>query len=102
VLAFPVVPLFTFLRSRAILGITAAQLGTAIAPGLGAAAAMAVPVYALSAELAGWCSWSRLALLVAAGGVSYAAILYTVSRATLLELVTLVVRRRAPPLEAAG
>jgi O-antigen/teichoic acid export membrane protein len=102
VLAIPDEPLITLLRSRAINGITAAQLGAAIAPGLGAAAAMALPVYALSAELAGWSSWSRLALLVAAGGVSYAAILYTVSRATLLELVTLVVRRRAPQLEAAG
>ena len=102
VLAFPVVPLFAFLRARGPLAITAAQLGTAIAPGLGAAAAMALPVFALSEALAGWDSWSRLALLVAAGGLTYTAILYAVSRATLLELVGLIVRRRAPPLGAAG
>jgi O-antigen/teichoic acid export membrane protein len=102
VLAFPVVPLFAFLRARAPLAISAAQLGAAIAPGLGAGAAMALPVLALSEALAGWDSWSRLALLVAAGGLTYAAILYAVSRATLLELVGLVVRRRAPPLEAAS
>jgi O-antigen/teichoic acid export membrane protein len=99
-LAFPVVPLFTFLRSRRVLAITAAELGAAIAPGLGAGVAMALPVYALSTELAGWDSWSRLALLVVAGGLSYAAVLYVFSRATLLELVALVVRRRPPPLEA--
>lgn len=101
-LAFPVVPLFTFLRSRPVLGISAAELGAAIAPGLGAGAAMALPVFALSAELAGWDSWSRLTLLVATGGLSYAAILYVFSRATLLELIALVVRRRAPQLEPAG
>jgi O-antigen/teichoic acid export membrane protein len=99
-LAFPVVPLFTFLRSRRILAITAAQLGAAIAPGLGAGAAMALPLHALSVQLTGWDSWTRLALLVAAGGLIYTAILYTVSRATLLELVALVIRRRSPPAEA--
>lgn len=101
-LAFPVVPLFAFLRARRVLAITAAQLGAAIAPGLGAAAAMALPVYALSEQLAGWGIWSRLVLLVAAGGLAYGAILYAVSRATLMELVALVVRRRSPPLVAAG
>jgi O-antigen/teichoic acid export membrane protein len=102
VLAFPVVPLFAFLRARGPLAITAAQLGAAIAPGLGAAAAMALPIYALSAELAGWASWSRLLVLVIAGGLTYGAILYIVSRATLLELVALVVRRRPPQLGVAA
>jgi O-antigen/teichoic acid export membrane protein len=101
-LAFPAVPLFAFLRARRPLAITAAQLGAAIAPGLGAGAAMALPVYALAHELADWSSWSRLVLLIAAGGLSYAAILFAVSRATLFELVALVVRRPAPPLETAG
>ena len=44
---FPVVPLYAFLRAREPLGINAARLGAAIAPGLGAAVAMALPVYAL-------------------------------------------------------
>jgi hypothetical protein len=101
-LAFPVIPLFAFLRARGPLAISGAQLGAAVAPGLGAAAAMALPIYALSLELGGWSHWSRLALLVAAGGLTYAAVLYAVSRATLFELVDLVVRRRAAPLEAAS
>lgn len=102
VVAFPVVPLFAFLRARGPLAITAAQLGAAIAPGLGAAVAMALPVYALSVELAGWSSWIRLVVLVAAGGLAYGAILYAVSRATLLELVELIVRRRTPALGTAA
>ena len=35
--AFPLVPLFAFLRSRKIIGITAAQLAAAVAPGSAAA-----------------------------------------------------------------
>jgi O-antigen/teichoic acid export membrane protein len=99
---FPLVPLYAFLRAREPLGIDAARLGAAIAPGLGAAAAMAVPVWALGELLAGLGSLERLALLVATGGLAYAAILYGASRDTLLELVALVVRRRPPPAEAAG
>ncbi|HYD23349.1 MAG TPA: lipopolysaccharide biosynthesis protein, partial [Croceibacterium sp.] len=53
-LAFPAVPLLAFLKARKPLGITAAQLGAAIAPGLGAAAAMALPVHALGLALAEW------------------------------------------------
>ena len=63
VVAFPAVPLFAFLRSRGPLAINAAQLGAAIAPGVGAAVAMALPVYALSQELADWANWSRLLAL---------------------------------------
>jgi len=100
-LAFPVVPLYAFIRSRGPLGISAAELGAAIAPGLGASAAMALPVIALSAALEGWDSWGRLALLVAAGGLAYTAILYLFSRATLLELVALAARRPRNA-EAAG
>lgn len=98
-LAFPLVPLLTFVKSRKALGITAAQLGAAIAPGLAAGAAMALPVYALDVALVDWQAWSRLALSIALGGLTYSAILYLVSRATLLELVGLVLRR-TPPVSA--
>jgi O-antigen/teichoic acid export membrane protein len=99
---FPVVPLYAFLRARKPLGIDAARLGAAIAPGLGAAVVMALPVFALGQALAGWGSLARLVMLVATGGLAYGAILYGVSRTTLLELVALVVRRPAPPAGAAG
>ena len=100
-LAFPVLPLYSFLRARAPLGITAAQVGAAIAPGLGAAAAMAVAVLALDSALTALDNWMRLVLLAAAGGLTYAAILYGVSRATLLELVALVAHRRGVSAEPA-
>jgi O-antigen/teichoic acid export membrane protein len=93
-LAFPLVPLFAFVRSRRLLGITATQLGAAVAPGLGAGAAMALPVHALASALREWDAWARLGLSVAAGGLAYSAILYLFSRATLLELVALVFRRQ--------
>jgi O-antigen/teichoic acid export membrane protein len=97
-IAFPALPFYTFLRARGPLGISAMQLGAAVAPGLGAAAAMAVVVFALDAALGALADWARLALLAAAGGLSYAAILYAVSRATLFELVALVAHgRRASP-----
>ncbi len=99
--AFPVMPLYTFLRARGLLGIGAAQLGAAVAPGIGAAAAMAGVVFALDSALGALPEWSRLVLLVIAGGLSYAAILYAVSRETLLELVALVADRRAPSPEPA-
>src|SRR5690606_27621767 len=99
--AFPVMPLYTFLRARGLLGIGAAQLGAAVAPGIGAAAAMAGVVFALDSALGALHEWSRLVLLVIAGGLSYAAILYAGSRETLLGLVALVADRRAPSPEPA-
>jgi hypothetical protein len=89
--AFPVVPL-AFLRARGPLGIDAARLGAAIAPGLGAAWSWRCRSIALagarrmgpacarcccSSPPAGWLLRDPLG----------------VSRATLLELVALVVRR---------
>lgn len=100
-IAFPVVPLFSFLRSRTTLGISAGQIVRAIAPGFGAGVAMAIAVLAVATELGEWAAWSRLAFSVAFGALAYAAILYLVSRATLLELFGLLFRR-APEASAAG
>ncbi len=95
-LAFPLVPLYAFFRARGPLAITARQLGAALAPGLAAAVVMAFAVLALGTLLAGWDSLVRLPLLVAAGGLIYAGLLYGVSRSTLLELLALVAPRARP------
>src|SRR4029079_16284367 len=50
-LAFPLLPLFTFLQARAKLGIDARQLGAAVFPGLLASSAMALAVLALGRGL---------------------------------------------------
>jgi len=96
VLAFPVVPLAAFLQSRGPLGLTAAKMLGALAPGLAASALMALMVGAAGLALDGLANWQRLPLLVALGGASYVAILYTMSRRTLHEVIDLVARRRKP------
>jgi O-antigen/teichoic acid export membrane protein len=98
--AFPVVPLFTFVRARAALGIDAAGLATALGPGLAASSAMVVPVLALGLTLHEFQPWLRLVLQVTAGGLAYAAGLSLVSRPAVDELVALV-RRRSPGIQAA-
>lgn len=99
-LAFPLLPLVVFLQSRRVLGITARQLMAAIAPGLVSSAAMALAVAAIGQQL-GWLpAWQRLGVEVAAGAGLYVGILLLLSRDTLRELVSLVVRR-SPPAPAA-
>ena len=93
-LVFPLVPLFTFLRARGALKLTAGKLAAAVAPGLGAAAAMALPVGIAAFALAGLEPWQRLPLLVALGGAVYAALLHAFSRETLRELIALAAGRR--------
>jgi O-antigen/teichoic acid export membrane protein len=92
---FPLVPLFAFWRARRLLGIDGTRLAAALAPGLGASAAMALPVIAVGALVTDWQPWTRLALEVATGGLAYMGMLFVVSRDTLNELVWLVCRR--PP-----
>jgi len=101
-LAFPLLPLFAFMLARKPLGINGRQLLAALAPGIGASAAMALPVHALGTALPDLDQWARLACQIALGGAIYAAILYLTSRATLTELIALVFRRRAPQIPAAG
>ncbi|MEO6151903.1 MAG: lipopolysaccharide biosynthesis protein [Croceibacterium sp.] len=98
--AFPLVPLFAFIRSRQVLGISARELVAAAMPGLASSIVMALPVRALSTILSDWQPWGRLMLQISAGGVVYAAVLFLVSRATLDELV-LLLRRQEPQLEPA-
>ena len=96
VLAFPVVPLAAFVQSRGPLGLTAGKMLGALAPGLAASALMALMVGAAGTLLDDLASWQRLPLLVGLGGAAYLAILYTLSRRTLHEVIDLVARRRKP------
>jgi O-antigen/teichoic acid export membrane protein len=102
VLVFPLVPLVTFLHAREPLGIGARQMFSALSPGLAASAAMAAVVGAAALGLADMPAWQRLPVLVALGGLAYVALLYAVSRETLLELTGLVLRRRRPEPQPAA
>ena len=99
-LVFPLVPLFTFLCARGALKLTAGKLAAAIVPGLGGAAAMALPVGIAGLALDGLEPWQRLPLLVGLGGLVYAALLHMFSRETLRELIALVAGRREDRLAA--
>jgi O-antigen/teichoic acid export membrane protein len=92
-LAFPVLPLVTFLQARGKLGIDARQLAAAIAPGLLASAAMALAVVLAGRGLTAFAPWQRLGLEIALGASCYAGLLAAFWRATLLELVGLILRR---------
>nr|WP_166179694.1 lipopolysaccharide biosynthesis protein [Altererythrobacter segetis] len=93
-LAFPVLPLTIFMQARGKLGITARQLGAAVAPGLLASVAMALAVLALSRALGPAAPWQRLSLEFAFGALCYAGLLLAFSRAALRELTGLVLGRR--------
>ncbi|MEO0061856.1 MAG: Lipopolysaccharide biosynthesis protein WzxC [Pseudomonadota bacterium] len=101
-MAFPVVPLFAWMQCRGPMELDGRGMARAILPALGAAAAMALPVHALGQAMHGWSEWGRLAAQVAFGGLLYAAILYLVSRATLEELLGLVLHRPGPPQPTAA
>lgn len=93
-LAFPLLPLTIFLRSRRELGLAARQIAGAVAPGLLASAAMALAVLALAGGLGSLAPWQRLALEIGFGGLCYAALLLAFSRDAVRELAGLVLRRR--------
>jgi O-antigen/teichoic acid export membrane protein len=99
-LAFPLLPLVTFLQARRDLGIAARQLATAVAPGLLASAAMALAVLAIGRELGSMAPWQRLGLEIGCGAVCYVGLLLAFSRAALRELAGLALRRPALPAGA--
>lgn len=98
-------PLFTAATVRiagAPIGLRIADLIPAIAPGIACSAAMALIVLGIGAILpAGLMAPIRLAILVAAGGASFAALLLIFARATVDDLIRLVIRRQAPDAPAA-
>lgn len=95
-IAFPLVPAFTYWQCHKTLRLTVSGMARAILPALGAAAAMAIPVHVLGTAMPHWDAPSRLAAQVALGGVLYLAIIFLTSRATLVELLGLVFRRSTP------
>lgn len=92
-LAFPALPLVTFMQARGKLGIETRQLAAAVAPGLLASAAMALTVVFAGRGLTAFAPWQRLALEIGVGAASYAGLLAAFWRAALLELLGLVLRR---------
>jgi O-antigen/teichoic acid export membrane protein len=94
-LAFPVLPVFAFAQARSKLGIDARGLAGAVAPGLGASAAMALAVFGLGHALESLASWQRLCLEIAFGGAFYTALVLLVSRSTVRQLGALIRRRGA-------
>jgi O-antigen/teichoic acid export membrane protein len=96
VIAFPLVPLATFLMARRAIGVSASGLLRAVAPAVLASAAMAGLVHLLGEGFAGSPPWLVLPVQIAFGAASYLAILWVFCRDTLSELLALVLRRRAP------
>jgi O-antigen/teichoic acid export membrane protein len=94
-LAYPLYTAITARLAGGAMGLKLADLIRAVAPGVGAAAMMAVLVYGVDAALPPLRSPVRLAALVGAGGIAYAAILLLFARGTVEELRRLILRRPA-------
>ncbi|MEO9470587.1 lipopolysaccharide biosynthesis protein [Parasphingorhabdus sp.] len=99
VIAFPLLTIYTFLQSHRHIGITVWDLLQSIAPGLSASIAMAAIVYLVDQSLPGMIVYARLAILVAIGGIAYTALLWILARPTLMEIIQLILRRKAPSPE---
>jgi O-antigen/teichoic acid export membrane protein len=92
--AYPLYLAMSARRTLPVIGVRAGALALAIAPAVLAAAAMALVVMALDRlALPALDPLPRLALLVAAGGGSYAALLLLFARGTVAEAVALIRRR---------
>ncbi|MGX7894492.1 lipopolysaccharide biosynthesis protein [Tsuneonella sp. HG222] len=100
-IAFPLLPLATYIQARSILGINARGMLGAIAPPLLASAGMAFVVVAAGRELHGLPEWQRLVTGIAVGGLAYIAFLLVISRETFGEVMALL-RNRATALPAAA
>jgi O-antigen/teichoic acid export membrane protein len=92
-LAFPILPLSTFVQAKGKLGLGVRQLSQAVAPGLLASLAMALLVLVFGEGLRTLTPWQRLMLEIPFGGAVYAALLLAFARATLADLTGLIFRR---------
>ncbi|MET0370826.1 MAG: lipopolysaccharide biosynthesis protein [Sphingobium sp.] len=95
-IAFPVLTFVTVRLAGAPLGLRFADLGRAVAPGIGCALLMAGMVMAIDHVLPVLPAPVRLGILVPTGVVAFLAALLLCARGTLMELVGLVIRRAAP------
>ncbi|WP_156680959.1 lipopolysaccharide biosynthesis protein [Sphingomonas profundi] len=93
--AFPLVMIVTAAIAMPIIGIGAATLARAIAPGLVASLVMAAVVYALDRALPLDPPLLRLAVLVGVGIVAYGAMVLLIARSTLTDIWWLIRRRSA-------
>jgi O-antigen/teichoic acid export membrane protein len=102
--AFPVLLAFTIYQARPHIGFTLRGLAESILPGFAAAAVMAALVWSID-HLLLMHMWPdmppllHLALLAASGGCFYVAMMWLGARATFMEVVNLVVRRKPPALD---
>lgn len=97
--AFPLLLAFTIYQARPHVGFTLRGLAESVLPGLAAAAVMAALVWSIDHMLImhNWPNMQpllHLALLVASGGLAYVAMMWLGARATFMEVVNLVVRRK--------
>jgi O-antigen/teichoic acid export membrane protein len=97
-IGFPAFALVASAMSLPAIGVSWQRLGLAIAPALLVSATMAGLVWSLDQILPPLGPFMRLALLVPAGAAAYGALLFLFARATLDELLRLVIRRK--PIEA--
>jgi O-antigen/teichoic acid export membrane protein len=93
--AFSLLTAFTYAQARPHVGISLKGLGRAVAPGLSAAVPMAATVWLVKGLLPPLPAPAALGLLVAAGIVSYAAILRVAAPDMVAEVIALL-RKRKP------
>lgn len=99
--AFPVLLAFTIYQARPHIGFTLGGLAGSILPGLAAAVVMATLVGSVDYMLLKpmWPNMPalmHLAVLTASGGLAYVAMMWLGARATFMEVVDLVIRRKPP------
>lgn len=95
-MAFPVLTLATIRLAGAPMGVGFADIGRAAVPAVASSALMAGTVLLVGHVLPPLPAPVRLTILVTAGGVSFAAILFFLARETVDELIGLLVRKSAP------
>ena len=101
-LVFPLLPLFTFIQAKGLLGVGPRQLSQAVAPGLLASLVMGLLVLVFGEGLRGLAPWQRLMLEIPFGAAVYAALLLAFARATLSDLTGLIFRRMPAAASSTG
>jgi O-antigen/teichoic acid export membrane protein len=99
-LAFPLFTLLTIRVAGAPMGLGASDVIRAVAPAIACSIAMALLVKLVDAGLPPLAAPVRLALLVTVGGLGFGAILFCFARATLDDILRLVMRRSPSPAAA--
>jgi O-antigen/teichoic acid export membrane protein len=93
-IGFPIYALVASAMALPAIGVGWRRLAGALAPALSLSVAMAAVVWGLDSLLPPLNPYARLALLVPAGAIAYGALMALFARATLDELVRLVIRRK--------